>query len=280
MNKVFKYSLLQYVHSELLGERINVGLLVFFPFAENSTVFIYPDNLKRLKSVYPDLQDKKVTTYLATIKSNLKPVSEYRLYPSDFNINTDFSRFIDNEILKIDDSAFQFSKLYESLLYTNDVSAIIESLYNEYFNYYQTKERAKNITDSIISSKLFERLDKVRDKITRNPVIESDAFSYTFDAHWKNGTDNYVKSVSLDTSANSIHQKSTSLIGNLFLLNDIKGTENNRYDIIIAPPADKNLFKDYANARKNIEKAPVKKQVFEYGEIEKYTENALEYLNK
>lgn len=288
MAKTFKYSILQYVHSELLGERINIGLIVFFPFDNNHTAFVFPEHLKRLKSVYPDLNEKKIKYFLETIndKINNKDKLE-RLHSTNFNIDDDFFRFIDTEILKIDDSALQFSSLYESLLYTDNKQQIVNDLYLEFFNYYtiKSKPKPKYITESTITSRfindLSSRLNNFDKKVKRNVTLGKADFKYTFDAQWQNGTTNYVKAVSFDiATANAIQQKSVNLFGSLSLLNGMEPLSNNRYDLIIAKPTLKSVFKDYDRALNIIDKAQVNKSIIEFDKLDAYTNQAIDYLSK
>ena len=52
MNKVLTYSILQYKHSLLLGEAINIGVLFYFP-EENHLEFAYGTST-RARAIYED----------------------------------------------------------------------------------------------------------------------------------------------------------------------------------------------------------------------------------
>ena len=58
-NETFTYSLLQYHHSQLLGEVINIDLIVYFPDSSRLE-FVYPEKLLRLRYAYPSVPEKTI----------------------------------------------------------------------------------------------------------------------------------------------------------------------------------------------------------------------------
>src|SRR6266516_1915982 len=102
----FTYSVLQYRHSLVLGEAINVGILFQFP-TEEKLEFV-SGNAYRLKSIYPNF-DHTVYNYL--IKSIEKKIKEGNesLFRS-LNAKSDFKRYINSAILSEDATVLQFQE--------------------------------------------------------------------------------------------------------------------------------------------------------------------------
>jgi len=62
------------------------------------------------------------------------------------------------------------------------------------------------------------------------------------------------------------------------LLHQDAKEKNIRFDLLIAEPKDKSVFKEYSNALKTIDLAPVNKQIIEFKNIEDYTDKTISYL--
>ena len=76
MNKgTFTYALLQYHHSQVLGEVLNIGLVVYFP-DHNKLDFIYPNKLIRLKFAYPDVPEKTIKSYFKYFQSRVDELNK------------------------------------------------------------------------------------------------------------------------------------------------------------------------------------------------------------
>src|SRR5215831_9548468 len=104
MNASFTYSVLQYHHSLLLGEAINVGILFQFPNEER--IEFVSGNAHRLKSIYPDF-DQTVYNYL--IKSIEKKLIDVNgsVFSNVISKN-DFKKYINTSILPEDATVLQF----------------------------------------------------------------------------------------------------------------------------------------------------------------------------
>ncbi|MCK9640774.1 MAG: DUF3037 domain-containing protein [Prolixibacteraceae bacterium] len=281
----FKYSVLQYVPSQVLNERVNVGIVLFF--AERGEVrFIYPKYLVRLKSLFHKVQEKKIRLYLDQTEKRVRALNKQDLFfVNDFRKSDDLVKFLDSEILKADDSALQFTKIYESLLYSSDYNKIVTDLQLEYFSEYNQKATVSHITESDLR-RLFERDLKVKapdiiNRIQKDYRVSTENNEFVFDYAWQNGTFNLVKPVSFDLlDAKKIQEKSILLYGNLNLLADISRIRNYKFDLIIAKPSARSVFKSFDSALKTIDKADVSQEIIYSSEISSYTQSAIDYLSR
>lgn len=280
----FKYSVLQYVPSQVLNERVNIGIVLFF--TERGEVrFIYPKYLARLKSLFHKVQEKKIRLYLDQTEKRVKALNKQDiLFVVDFRNSDDLEKFLDLEILKADDSALQFTKIYESLLYSNDYEKIAADLQLEYFSEYNQKATLSHVTESDLR-RWFEQDLKVKSpdilsRFQKNYRVNTENNEFVFDYAWQNGTLNLVKPVSFDLlDAKKIQEKSILLYGNLNLLSDLAKTENYKFDLIVAKPKTRSVFKCFESALKTIDKADVLQEIILSSEISGYTQRAVTYMS-
>ena len=62
MNTPFTYTILRYIHSQVLGEVFNVGILFSF-LSQGKLVFKYPESLTRLKGLYRRFSESQIKAY-------------------------------------------------------------------------------------------------------------------------------------------------------------------------------------------------------------------------
>src|SRR5258708_23634075 len=106
MNKEFKYSILQYKHSELLGEAINIALLVYPP-SEKKIEFVI-GNIQRIKSIYPEFNIPFLEKILKKIDYKIQ---SFKNQLSSQNISvTDLDEFLHQNVLAEDATVLQFTR--------------------------------------------------------------------------------------------------------------------------------------------------------------------------
>lgn len=282
MENYFTYTILQYIHSNILEERVNLGILFHFPNHSVPFVFVYPKNIERIKHLYPSVNLKKIRWYLESITDTVRSINE-SIHTSIFNQEFELTKFIDSEILKNDDSALRFSTLHHSILYTNDSTTVVNEIFAEYFSAYGHKENSNNITEHQISNRYLSLLRSkspiIESKIIKNYKLTRNDFDFSFDYAWQNGTLNLVKPITFDlVDAHAIQHKSVLWFGNLSLLKSDADERNIRFDLLIAEPTEKSVFKEYSNALKTIDLAPVNKQIIEFNHIEAYSDHTISDL--
>ena len=94
----FTYYILRYVHSQFLDERVNVGILFYFP--HNGDVrFMYPSDFSRMKSLYEDFVEEQLINNIEAIENRVK--AKGKIIGDGFGIE---------KILRPDSTVLQFSK--------------------------------------------------------------------------------------------------------------------------------------------------------------------------
>jgi hypothetical protein len=106
MNQEFKYSILQYKHSELLGEAINIALLVYFPSSKK--IEFITGNAQRIKNIYPEFNLPFFETVLKKITHKVQSLKE-QLSLQNIAIN-DFDEFLHQNVLAEDATVLQFTR--------------------------------------------------------------------------------------------------------------------------------------------------------------------------
>lgn len=132
MKKTYSYSLLQYHHSIILGEIINIGLLIYFPTISKLR-FLHPVDLSRLKNLYLNFPEGTVFSYYEYFQQKVGELNEMPSKLESYDISRSLKDLIDKEFLSEDSSMLQFSNHSKAVLYTDKVDTLIKSLANTYF---------------------------------------------------------------------------------------------------------------------------------------------------
>lgn len=288
MNKgTYTYCLLQYHHSQLLGEVLNIGLLVYFPTLKRLD-FIYPEKLIRLRFAYPNVPEKTIKAYFKYFEKRVEELNSRPEIFSDYDLSRSLQVFAEREFLPSDSSALQFGNYRTSVLYTEDIIHITNQLYNLYFSVFQTQETpVQKIDESSLINKYKKFLREYANQST--PIKETSRFHFdyeikpenssklNFDIAWKDeGNLHLVKPVSFDLSSEEyITKKAYQYYG---IFTDLASyADQNKYlfDVIIAKPRLKNLHTAYDNAVRLLDK-PDRVKLVELEELNSYSKSTAE----
>jgi len=271
VNTNFSYCLLNYVHSQFLDEKLNVGILFYFKNS-NKLSFKYPKNFKRLKELYGDFSEWQLKSHLEAIVERVQKLNNQ---PDSF-FHLPNGRLIVDEILKKDATVLQFSEIKHSINEAPDSDSIINNYYNLYFSNYLENATIKEKHDEAyllktFKNKLFTKNSSIHNLLYKDVVITSAKTSVNFDYKWKNGVENLVKPVGFDLEEeSSINHKAILLYGQLnFIKDEVKGFN---IDIITSEPesTDRKLKKAYKKGIEIIKQAGVQMTIYHEMEVEKY----------
>lgn len=284
---IYQYGLLQYHHSQMLGEVMNIGLIVYFP-THRHLAFLYPEKLIRLRFAYTVIPEKTIKGYFQYFS---KRVSEFNGNPELFNshgIDQSLQAFIENEFLPSDSSALQFGNYRTSVLYTEDIEHIKNQLYNLYFSVFQYQEGvAKRIDESHLLSKYRKFLKQYSEddfSIANDSRFKLDyaveprpATTVKFDVAWRSKEAlHLVKPVSFDLSRQDvITKKAYQYYGQFSDLEELATEKDYTFDVLLAKPRSRNLFKTYDNAIRLLEK-PKRVKLVDQSGLEDYSKSSVE----
>jgi Protein of unknown function (DUF3037) len=282
----FTYSVLQYKHSLALGEAINVAILFQFPAAEK--LQFVAGNAYRVKAIYPDF-DQTVYNYLIKgIEAKLKDESNSLF--RQFNLNGDFKKFLNGAILPEDATALQFQEPVNVIGWDRDtdIGKIVEEFSKLLLPGIITKkaEAIKHNEHFLIrkfTGYIFEKHKQLESKFTKNQIIKTKVQNKTielkFELAWGKTHTNLIKPLSFDLSEEkSIQDKSAINYGYLNLLGDYARQHNYRFDLIVAKPQNKDLYKSYENALGLLELSSAPKRIVTEKELSNYSEETIEEL--
>lgn len=287
MTAPFTYSILQYRHSLVLGEAINVGLLFQFPTEEQ--VEFVSGNAYRLRAIYPDF-DQAVYNYLIkSIEKKLKQESSSLFRP--FSHIVDLKKYINSIILPEDASALQFlDPVHVLARKENSIEKTIEEFSKLLLPGIVTKkpEVTKHNEQFLIkryTSYIFEHHKDLENKLIKNTVLKTKVnnsnIEWKFDLAWKNTTTNLIKPISFDlTEEKAIQEKTILNYGYLNALKDYATENSYRFDFIVAKPQSRDLYKAYDNALGLLESSDTPKRIVTEKELKDYSEETIEELAK
>lgn len=277
MSKPFQYSVLKYRPSYLLDERVNVGLLFHF-VGDQRLVFVHPSSLKRISQSFPQLANlRDIRRYLEAFAKQADKLTKNGLEES-----AKLEDIIGRSFLVNDANSFFFSEVkfgfYESLQET------LNYYTNQYFHSYENDALRPTHNDAFVRSR-FETLLKeaarskdIQASLFRKGISLDNKIGKTeFDYGWQNGTANLVKTLGFDLSDNSyIQEKAFRWYGTVTHLKEFALEKDLRFDFLVAPPTNRELFEAYDHAIEVLESIEANKKIVAEKGIRAYVEEAVE----
>lgn len=284
---IFTYSLLQYHHSQLLGEVLNIGLIVYFP-VQKRLEFIYPEKLIRLRFAYPDVPEKLIKSYFKYFNKRVEELNYSPEIFSDYDLSKSLKDFLEREFLPEDSSSLQFGNYRTSVLYTSNLEHIKNQLYNLYFSVFKTQDNVVKRIDESVLLKKYKSLIKEFSQQS-GPITETNRFHFDysvepspsskikFDVAWKDHRElHLVKPVSFDLShSDTITRKAYQYYGQYVDLQGVAEENNYLFDVIVAKPKSKTLFKTYDNAIRLLQE-PKRVNLIDQDELSSYSKATAE----
>lgn len=273
MTKIFKYSVLKYRPSYLLGEQVNIGLLFFF-LEDKKVLFLHPKKLRRLTQFYPEANLSIIKKYLAAFDRKANKID----LPRDL---VNFDVFIENNFLAKDANSFYFTTAKSGS--GTHFKKIIDYYNQLYFSVYDDKNTRskkdeaylKNTFKSNLTSQLLGDKEKLA-LFRHNPSVKNKISNTNFDLAWQNGTTNLIKFLSFDLmEKGTFQEKSFRWFGELSQLESIAQKQNLKIDLVLTKPQNKQLFSSYDNAIRVLEDIPTPKKIIEESNITSYISKAI-----
>lgn len=266
--KKYQYSVLKYRPSYFLREEVNIGLLFFF-VEDQHIAFEYPNKLGRLTHFYPDTDLSTIRTYLKGFQRLAKRTKVH---------STALTRTILSELLLEDASSFYFSDIknggYQSV---EDTLAYYRKAYFQVYEPSVKKERKDEKYLNQCFERELEQYQTVKRFFQRGATLKNQLQQTKFDFAWKNGSVNYVKSISFDLKErDSIQNKSFRWFGELTKLGKKAEKEDLQFDLLISKPRSSKLFGAYEKAIKILEDVQAPKRLIEEEDLKDYIKKAAE----
>ena len=285
MSLHFTYCLLQYKHSPVLKEAINIGIVFLFPnekISKDSLHFAH-GNAFRAKSIYPDFDNYLVNEFLKVIEK--KVINSTDIF-QEKRLELGLSEFLHQYILAEDDSALQFSEpevVTNTFKSRDEAVAAFGQLLLPGINIH--KPVIKRIDDKLIVRRyrnyLIEKDPKAGEKIIKKPKIVGADTKSQFDFAWENGSFNYLKPLSFDyKEALDIENKAFQNAGLLEYLLPYVNPDKVRFDFIIARPKQESLMNTYEKAIKIIESAKAPVRFIQQEQLEEYSQETIDALRE
>lgn len=282
MKKTFLYNILQYHHSLILNESINIGIL--FIFSEGNNVKYVSGDLERVKLIYPNFE----TTIVEKItKGIIKKVESKKENYSLFSHLPDGIQIEEHQkLLRSDDSSLQFAETRKVIYPFDDIEKIIDEYSFLLLPSLTDSEIEESRKDDhyilkTYTTYLHQKIYNIDNLIGKDKIIESKGIKLKFDYAWKNGTMNLVKPISFDLKKDYLIQnKSVTYFGYLFKLKDYAEKNNIRYDLLVGQPQREELLNDYNRALETIQSAEAPVQIIPEQNLKEYSEETAYYLSK
>lgn len=260
-----------------------MGILFAF-YEQNKLEFVF-GNAHRIRTIYADFDPQLFNSTLSFIKDKVTSHSKNLLF-NESNLKDNFNQFISNNLLRDDSTVLQFTEPisavsisdipttvgnYSKLLLSGiDTKKEIVSKHNEA---YLIREYTKYLSEGFSAS-------HIENKLKRNVVINYKGVHTKFDLSWTHNTTNLVKPISFDLKESAdIQNKSAQWFGYCTLLSSYAADNNCRFDLLIAKPIDRKLWKDYDKVIITLNDIDAPKKIITEGQqLKSYSEETRQYL--
>lgn len=278
----YQYSVLKYRHSFLLGEVVNVGLLLYFQEGKE-LLFIHPRRLERISHLYPDIAIKTIRYYLSLFSRKAIHLTKDWQPTIDGLLNVDFATVLHNEFLIEDASALYFDEIKTGIATAKN--KIVEYYYREYFSCYDLVKPAGRKDEEYIT-KLFrqkiinrtQRADSIK-KLEINKKLTNGLVEETFKLGWQNGSFNLVVPIAFDLQEKqSIEHKSLTWFGKLDFLGEKAAKESIRFDLLISKPTNTDLIEAYNGAVDIIQQSKAPVSIISESDFDRYVNSVEKYV--
>lgn len=101
------YSILQYRHSLLRDETYNIGIVFYFPDADDKILFYSTPQITVLKTIYPDMDYQMLTTYITFIDTGVRR-GKIIHYPG-MSVDMELKMFLRQSVLLEDSTVLRFA---------------------------------------------------------------------------------------------------------------------------------------------------------------------------
>lgn len=275
MDKIFKYCTLQYVHSQLLAERLNVGILFYFP-AQRQLVFRPFGRLRKFKWLYPAFPTEHVIRYLKELETGARLTGRTIQSVSQL----DFERVLEKNLLTVESAPFQFSQVKSAVLYSTSIDKIIA----DYCSIYE-RDSEKGVElgktqpqkDSPIRKfkgyleNIFPDLEA---QLLPAQSIRAEKVTFKPDLVWQNGSTNLVKEIVFPKNEDNLLDKALALNRKADYLIDTARANKYRFDFLVQKPIEEKLQAPYRNALDILNEIKAPKKIVTENELESYAKNA------
>ena len=283
------YSILQYKHSIVAGESLNVGILFSFPKIER--VVYVSGNLKRIKSLYPDFDIHLPLKINSSINEKLIKLqsTESNLFskPIIYTARSEDSLkdYIKRNILLEDASSLQFSDPKAAVNIFKDIQKTIDEYCRIFLPESELKKNVHKHNENFILKQFSEQITKknivIEHRFIRNKLVETSGVNLNFDFAWQNGITHLIKPISFDlTEEREIQTKSVQYYGYFNLLEEYAKRNQFKFDLLLWKPQDERLHKSYQNAIEIIDKSKAPKEIYTEDRLSEYTDYTAKELHK
>lgn len=283
---LFSYSVLEYVHSDLLGESLNIGIL--FHFTESrKLIFRQPTNFSRLRCAYGrSFSSSSVGAVLKGISTQVAKINKDKPLGLDSLFRTEGYDFILDRLLLTDATVLRFKEWRTAVQYA-DAITVADNYYELYFKHYNEDQddivrRDEEFIAKDIKRLLYQRNSNYANFIKRDVQIAAPKLPdghFAFDFSWQNEVLHYVKPIGFDLQEQkNINQKAAAYFGYLSAISDEVGSS--KIDILITRPQKRILWEAYDKAIALIDSVGISKKFVEQGDFEEYADDIIDHLER
>jgi hypothetical protein len=232
----YTFSILRYRHDPVLGEQLNVGVVLHSPQPR----FLgarFRKAYGRVSKAFPDVDGSALRQDLTKIERSFAKLN--RRESNDLFFETNNAATFANRIVGKDDGSLVWSDLGSGT--TDNAEATLEKLFFRFVNQYEDASSPRR-TDADIWRPVRDRLLELKiAAVLEKKTISSSRDEVEFEHAWKNGKWHCVQPLSFDlASTDGIQEKAARWVGHMVGLS--KSAEQFHPYFIVGKPSDPTLL--------------------------------------
>lgn len=261
----YSYTVLQYVHDVVTGERVNVGIIMFAPASRMLSVRVRT-TIGRFRGLYPDLNREAFTAAMHAAERSVLALGR-SLEQGGLLFAHGDAVAIAGRALPSDDSSLRWSSPAGTGL-TDDISETAERLFKRYVSQYDALSSHRRSDEDIWRPVRQKLIDRDLSSLFEEKTISGDVDEIVFKHAWKNGVWHVYEPVSFDLAdADGIKTKAREWRGHLAAVAD-GATDKFKPHFIVGAPARPELRGAYEAAIKILGKASAHPEIFEEDQVD------------
>lgn len=265
--KPYTFTVIQYHHDAVTGERVNVGIVLYCddpPFLGARCSQTY----SRLSDFFGRIPGDHFRKMMDHIEAGIYAYNLSHIQQSQMALDpepppSDAAGWL-SKILPRDDSALQYTPVIGGL--TDDPEATLEALFDRYVRRYSLLPKPQSRTNDQVATVYTDKLRKagIYSRLLPKKVAGKN-YEHEFPLTWKNGIRHAAEAISFDlVDGRRITEKAVAWLGRGTGL--MHGPETVKLHLLLGAPSNENLHQQYAKAIDILRQMPIDHALYEEGE--------------
>lgn len=272
----YTFRVVRYVHDPALGERLNVGVLLYAPDG-NFFGAKFESLYSRLSGAFLNFEGENYRRHLNRLESAFRRVSEealphLELFDAPRNLET-----LTRQVIIDTGGSFEPGVLLTGI--TDDPAAELEIIFDRMVASQYRRETKTHRTDEDVWAVYQRRLPAEVRRLLKEKTFETREYDETFPHTFKNGLWHILEPVTMDyADPGSMQNKAVDWLGRSLALRD--HPDLGKLYLLLGAPQKEGFGGRYSRVKDLLHKIPVEHEIIEEDEAADFAEHIADYMRK